>query len=78
MPEDARIVSGHCGLCPSGCAVRISVEGNRIGKVVPQKRRPDAVSCARVSHAADIVHAPDRLLYPLKRAGARGKTVSCG
>ena len=89
MPEDARVVSGHCGLCPSGCAVRISVEGNRIGKVVPRNvtgnrtgyrarrdgdtRRPDAVSCARVGRAADIVHSPDRLLFPLKRAGARGE-----
>ncbi len=77
------MVQGHCGLCPSGCAVQITIQGGRIGRVVPRrnvtgyrdgaKRRPDAMSCARVGRAADIVHSPDRLLFPLKRAGARGE-----
>ena len=73
MSEDARVVSGHCGLCPAGCAVQITVQGGRIGRVVPDKRRPDAVNCARVGCAADIVHSPDRLLFPMKRTGARGE-----
>jgi anaerobic selenocysteine-containing dehydrogenase len=83
VSEDARVVSGHCGLCPSGCAVQITVQGGRIGRVVPRRnvtgcrdgatRRPDAVNCARVGRAADIVHSPDRLLFPMKRTGARGE-----
>jgi anaerobic selenocysteine-containing dehydrogenase len=73
VASDARVVTGHCGICPSGCAVRITLQGNRISRVAPDTTNPHAMSCRRVGRAAEIVHSPDRLLFPLKRTGARGE-----
>jgi anaerobic selenocysteine-containing dehydrogenase len=69
---DRHMVNGHCGICPSGCAVRITVEGDRIVQVAPAPRHPHGICCRRVGRAADIVSSPDRLLFPMKRTGDRG------
>ncbi len=73
MTLEKRVVHGHCGICPSGCAVRITMEGDRIGKVTPEKAGPHGTCCSRTGRAAEILYSPDRLLHPLKRNGARGE-----
>ena len=68
----ASVVSGHCGICPSGCAVRITVEEDRIARVAPNPRHPHGMCCRRVGRRGrhPVVSGP--LLFPLKRTGARG------
>jgi len=68
-----RVIPGNCGICPSGCSVTITLNGDRISRVVPDPRRPNGMCCRRVSRAADILYSPDRLLHPLARDGKRGE-----
>ena len=68
-----RVIQGNCGICPSGCSVTITLQGDRISRVVPDPRRPNGMCCRRVSRAADILYSPDRLLHPLARNGKRGE-----
>ncbi|MGA2614090.1 MAG: molybdopterin-dependent oxidoreductase [Spirochaetia bacterium] len=68
-----RVVAGNCGICPSGCSVKITMQGERITRVVPDPSRPNGMCCRRVSKAAEILYSPDRLLYPLAREGRRGE-----
>ena len=70
MSSAEKTISGHCGICPSGCHVRITVEGGRITRVAPD---PRGTCCQRTGRAADIAMSPDRLLHPMKRTGARGE-----
>jgi anaerobic selenocysteine-containing dehydrogenase len=68
-----RSVHGLCGICPGGCAVRIDLQDDRITRVAPWRGHPHGMCCPRGAHAPEIVYSPDRLLYPLKRVGARGE-----
>ncbi|MGO9309808.1 MAG: molybdopterin-dependent oxidoreductase [Spirochaetia bacterium] len=75
MTLEQRVVHGHCGICPSGCPVRITLEGDRITKVIPEKAGAEGRCCNRCGRAAEIVYSPDRILHPLKRSGARGENM---
>ncbi len=68
-----RVIEGNCGICPSGCSVKITLQGDRITRVVPDPRRPNGMCCRRVSRAAEILYSPDRLTFPLAREGKRGE-----
>ena len=71
QPE-RQVISGIGGVCPAGCGVKITMEDGRIKQTAPLKGHPQGICCARGTHAAEIVYSPDRLLYPMKRAGPRG------
>lgn len=61
--------------CPSTCALDIELLGNgRIGRVRGAKDNTytDGVICAKVARYAERMHHPGRLLYPLRRTGAKG------
>jgi anaerobic selenocysteine-containing dehydrogenase len=61
--------------CPSACSLDVEViEGNRIGRVrgAETNKYTAGVICAKVARYAERIHHPDRLLYPLKRVGAKG------
>ena len=49
------------------------MEGEKIARLSPRKEHPKGICCPRGSRAAEIVHSPDRILYPLKRTGGRGE-----
>ena len=72
---DERIVYGACQHdCPDNCAMETLV---RDGHVVSVRGRHDhpfthGVLCAKVKSFDKRVYAPDRILYPLRRAGAKG------
>lgn len=70
--SERQVVSGLCGVCPAGCAVKITIENGRICRTAPLKGHPQGVCCPRGTHAAEIIYSPDRLRYPLKRIGPRG------
>src|SRR3954454_2260271 len=61
--------------CPSACALDIEViEGRRIGRVRGSNLQTytAGVICAKVARYAERIHHPDRLMYPMRRAGPKG------
>ncbi|MDP2355824.1 MAG: molybdopterin oxidoreductase family protein [Beijerinckiaceae bacterium] len=61
--------------CPSACALDVEViDGKTIGRVYGAKDQTytAGVVCAKVARYAERLYHPDRLLYPLRRSGAKG------
>ena len=71
-PRNKTIVS-LCGVCPAGCGVEVHLAHGKIERLVPLKDHPQGIVCPRGVHAAEVVHSPDRLLFPQRRVGARGE-----
>jgi anaerobic selenocysteine-containing dehydrogenase len=71
-----RDVPGACPLdCPDGCSWIVTV---RDGEAVRLRGNPDhpftrGALCAKVARYLDHTNAPDRLLHPLRRVGAKGE-----
>jgi len=71
-----KIVYGACQHdCPDNCAMETLV---RDGEVISVKGRHDhpfthGVLCAKVKSFDKRVYAPDRILFPLRRTGAKGE-----
>jgi anaerobic selenocysteine-containing dehydrogenase len=71
-----RDVPGACPLdCPDGCSWIVTV---RDGEAVKLRGNPDhpftrGALCAKVARYLDHTRASDRLLYPLRRVGAKGE-----
>lgn len=70
-----KVVKSTCGLCYAGCGVLIHVQG---GKPVSIEGDPDSplnrgVLCEKAMASLDYLYHPDRLRYPLRRAGERGE-----
>jgi anaerobic dimethyl sulfoxide reductase subunit A len=70
-----RIVTTSCSYdCGARCLLKVHVSEGRIGRITTDERpMPSLKGCLRGLAQAEIVHAPDRLLTPLKRRGARGE-----
>ena len=61
--------------CPSACALDVEViDGKTIGRVHGAKDQTytAGVVCAKVARYAERLYHPDRLLYPMRRTGAKG------
>ncbi|HWP43560.1 MAG TPA: molybdopterin-dependent oxidoreductase, partial [Blastocatellia bacterium] len=61
--------------CPDTCAMLVEVEGDRAIKVSGDPSHPPTRGflCTKVTRYLERVYSPDRLLYPLRRAGAKGE-----
>ncbi len=71
--RDVTIVSdvdGH-----SQCMMRVSVEDGVVTQISSNPRDPEGAGelTMRGKHTKEILYAPDRLQYPMKRAGERGE-----
>lgn len=64
---------GLCGICPSGCAVEITMKGERLHRIKPMEGHPLGIVCTRGVHAEEIIYSPDRIKFPMKRIGNRGE-----
>jgi anaerobic selenocysteine-containing dehydrogenase len=72
----AVIVRGACPLdCPDTCAWHVTVEDGRATDLRGDREHPftRGALCGKVDHYLDALHSPDRLLYPLRRVGAKGE-----
>lgn len=71
----AKVVRGGCAHdCPDTCAWHVTVEAGRAVKLVGDPDHPytHGALCAKVNRYLDRVYAPDRVLTPLRRTGAKG------
>ena len=61
--------------CPDACVMTVGVENGRAVSIGgdPDHRFTQGFLCAKVNHYLERVYSPDRLLYPLRRAGAKGE-----
>ena len=76
MAEEIRWVKTHCArMDHGGCALVVGVEDNRIIEIKgdPQGYLNKGYTCYKGQVSADRLTHPDRLRYPLKRAGKRGE-----
>ena len=60
--------------CPDACGVLITVEDGRATKIKGDPAHPvtRGFLCAKVAKYLDRVYSPDRVLYPMRRVGAKG------
>src|SRR5688500_10545013 len=61
--------------CPDTCAMLVTVENGVATKIQGDPSMPftDGTLCTKVAHYLERTYAPDRLRYPLKRTGKKGK-----
>src|SRR5271170_7285318 len=61
--------------CPDACGVLITVEDGRATKIKGHPAHPSTRGflCAKVAKYLDRVYSPDRVLYPLRRVGPKGR-----
>ena len=64
---------GLCGICPSGCGVKITMKEGRLHRIKPMQGHPLGIVCTRGVHAEEIIYSSDRLRFPMKRIGNRGE-----
>ncbi|MBW2341447.1 MAG: molybdopterin-dependent oxidoreductase [Deltaproteobacteria bacterium] len=69
------VVKSTCGLCQNGCGVLVHVTNGRVTKVDGDPDSPvnRGKLCAKGLASLEYLYHPDRLKYPLKRMGERGK-----
>ncbi|OEJ24410.1 molybdopterin oxidoreductase [Streptomyces agglomeratus] len=73
---ESKTVPGACPLdCPDGCSWLLTIEN---GAAVDMRGNPDhpytqGALCVKVNQFLEHTRAPDRLLYPLRRVGAKGE-----
>lgn len=64
-----------CALCPARCPAIAFLDGDRVAKLQgnPASQRTMGKLCARGQAGMEQAYDPDRILWPLRRAGKRGE-----
>ena len=72
MSQPTRIPA-FCPLCVSRCGCEAVVENGRLIAIEPDPSHPTgAAICAKGRASPELVEAPDRLLYPMRRTRPKG------
>ena len=73
MIRTIRTVCAHD--CPDQCSLLAHVEDGRIVRIEgdPEHAFTAGFACTKVHHDHELVHSPDRVRTPLRRAGAKGE-----
>ncbi len=71
--QQVRTVCAHD--CPDACSILVTLENGRVVRTDGDPDHPftQGFLCGKVNRYAERVHAPDRLLTPLRRVGAKGE-----
>ncbi|HEY4841803.1 MAG TPA: molybdopterin-dependent oxidoreductase [Terriglobales bacterium] len=70
-----RVVHAACPHdCPDACSVLITIEDGRATKIQGDPEHPvtRGFLCAKVAKYLDRVYSPERVMYPMRRVGAKG------
>jgi anaerobic selenocysteine-containing dehydrogenase len=61
--------------CPDTCGMLVTVKDGVALKIQGDPSMPftDGTLCTKVAHYLERTYSPDRLLYPMRRVGAKGK-----
>jgi anaerobic selenocysteine-containing dehydrogenase len=72
---DTRIVRSSCRGCHGVCQVLVHLKGERITRITGDPDSPTSRGyiCPKGAASAEMLYHPDRIQYPLRRAGARGE-----
>jgi formate dehydrogenase len=67
----SKTVHTFCRYCLASCGVDVTVEGNRVVKISPDKQNPHTWHdfCAKGRTAAQLVEHPRRIVNPMRRVG---------
>jgi len=73
--DKEQVIKSNCRGCHGGCGVLVHVKDGKITKIEGDPDFPTnhGSMCSRGLAFKQLVYHPDRLLYPLKRAGLKGK-----
>jgi anaerobic selenocysteine-containing dehydrogenase len=73
--NEKRMVRSACINCHGVCQVCVHLEGDRVVKITGDKESPTSRGylCPKGAAATELLYHPDRLRYPLRRAGDRGE-----
>ena len=73
MIRTIRTVCAHD--CPDQCSLLAHVEDGRIVRIEGDPEHPFTAgfACTKVHHDHELVHSPERVRTPLRRAGAKGE-----
>ena len=63
---------GICGICPAGCWVELGHDNGKLLDIRADTGHPLGMICRRGRHAPEIIYSENRLMYPMKRVGAKG------
>jgi len=74
-PGEEQIIRSNCRGCHGGCGVLVHVRDGRITKIEGDPDAPTnhGVMCSKGLAFQQLVYHPDRVTYPLKRAGKKGE-----
>src|SRR5438477_5307004 len=71
--QESRRIQGYCALCVSRCGSIAVVENGRFVAIEPDPSHPTGKAlCAKGRASPELVEAPDRLLYPVRRTRPKG------
>ena len=73
-PDNNTVIRTICQECRNKCGMNVHVESGRAVRLeaAPDSRGASAAFCARAMAGLERLYSPSRLLYPQKRAEARG------
>jgi anaerobic selenocysteine-containing dehydrogenase len=75
---ERKIVRGACPHdCPDTCALLVTVERGEATKVAGAADHPttDGFLCTKVNRYLERTYSPQRILFPMKRVGPKGKAM---
>jgi anaerobic selenocysteine-containing dehydrogenase len=74
-PSVVRVACPHD--CPDTCAMLVTVDDGVATKIQgdPQAPFTEGTICTKVSHYLERTYSPDRLQYPMRRVGPKGKGI---
>lgn len=70
-----RVVKTGCSNCYCGCGVLANVKGGKVVEIEGDSDHPrnKGELCPKEKVGSELLYLPDRLNYPLKRAGQKGE-----